>query len=1179
MRFRQLSLIRYGLFSERTIDLPQTDSDFHVVFGPNEAGKSTLLAAIEDLLFGIKQRTAYNFRFDNEHLRLGAELENGEPGFSFVRRKGTKQTLLAQDGSPLVKGEATLGTLLAGVDRPFYERMFCLDHLRLERGGKEILQAGNEVGQALFSAGSGITGLRERLGQLAERADKLWSPRKSKKTFYLLKEQLTQAEERLRTHTLQVRDWQTRKTQLEEAETNLARVKEEFVAVSARRDRLGRIRRVYREVRAYQDLSERLRQLGEVALLPEDARSDLQQLERQHFETAFKLETLQTRLTQETKVLATLRFDSSLLQRAEDIRRIDELRIKIQNERLDLPKRKAELKDAEKRLKQLAREELNWPQENLTALIERLRSRSSLKALNELLRQKGELKAELDNASRAVEELEAERRRLKASLAACPQTAGFDRLVNAIRTVRDRSELAGRIRAAEIEAKKRDIRWRHECDTLNPKLSDPDTLGELPVPAPATVATHQKAFEKWRRSAEEAQEQSAALQEDLARNEETLRQLEQNRALVTPEIMQRARETRDELWERIKRTLAEPATAETVRRRQTEPDYPAPQFETAMAEADSLADRRFDHAREAGRLEATRQTNAELKKRLKRCNRQREKLEREKQPLDAGWLSLWDQTPLTPLEPEAMQEWLGRRDTALRLKVERDEAWVQLNSLRRQEQEARRMLLDELQALGKGLDDPGPDSLPFVLESARDVERQLETEIRTKEQLTESVAETERESRRRANRLAAARTKMTEWNERWNRAMEQLGFPARLSPEKVEYFIETIERMRTEADNIQSLKRDRIDKITRDLTHYDAVVGKLIDSLDPELKGLEPDEAVVKIKNRLSEAQRQQERFQDREREIAGLQQEIVKRQEEHRLASRSVDRLKEQAGAANGDALREAIERSDQKRRLERKIDTVRQKLGEDGDGLSLAELEAECADFNIDQAQAQETSLDAEFERLQQQFGEATEAALEANKAMQVGESDDAAQAAAQRQSALGEIQECAERYVHLRTATLMLQWAIDYYRQEKQAPMLQQAGQIFQILTGGSFAKLEVTYDAKDQAQLNGRRSDDQIVPIAGLSSGTTDQLYLALRIAAVENYLKDSNPLPFVADDLFINFDDCRSAEGFRLLRQLAKRVQVFYFTHHAHMVDIARRTLGASAHVVTIGSETETLALK
>ena len=74
------------------------------------------------------------------------------------------------------------------------------------------------------------------------------------------------------------------------------------------------------------------------------------------------------------------------------------------------------------------------------------------------------------------------------------------------------------------------------------------------------------------------------------------------------------------------------------------------------------------------------------------------------------------------------------------------------------------------------------------------------------------------------------------------------------------------------------------------------------------------------------------------------------------------------------------------------------------------------------------------------------------------------------------------------------------------------------------------------------LAGIRPDGVRVPVSGMSTGTADQLYLALRVAAVEDYLDHAAPLPFVADDLFINFDDDRAAAGFQVLGQLAKKTQ-------------------------------------
>ncbi|TAJ82082.1 hypothetical protein [Reyranella sp.] len=52
------------------------------------------------------------------------------------------------------------------------------------------------------------------------------------------------------------------------------------------------------------------------------------------------------------------------------------------------------------------------------------------------------------------------------------------------------------------------------------------------------------------------------------------------------------------------------------------------------------------------------------------------------------------------------------------------------------------------------------------------------------------------------------------------------------------------------------------------------------------------------------------------------------------------------------------------------------------------------------------------------------------------------------------------------------------------------------------------------------------------------GTADQLFTALRIAALEEYLTASPPLPFIVDDLFANFDDERAA-GFEVPDDLAR----------------------------------------
>ena len=74
MKIRCIRLAAYGPFTDVTIDLPDTGADFHMLFGPNEAGKSSALKAIRHMLFGIPSREPVNFFHGYPSLRVGARL-------------------------------------------------------------------------------------------------------------------------------------------------------------------------------------------------------------------------------------------------------------------------------------------------------------------------------------------------------------------------------------------------------------------------------------------------------------------------------------------------------------------------------------------------------------------------------------------------------------------------------------------------------------------------------------------------------------------------------------------------------------------------------------------------------------------------------------------------------------------------------------------------------------------------------------------------------------------------------------------------------------------------------------------------------------------------------------------------------------------------------------------------
>jgi uncharacterized protein YhaN len=274
-----------------------------------------------------------------------------------------------------------------------------------------------------------------------------------------------------------------------------------------------------------------------------------------------------------------------------------------------------------------------------------------------------------------------------------------------------------------------------------------------------------------------------------------------------------------------------------------------------------------------------------------------------------------------------------------------------------------------------------------------------------------------------------------------------------------------------------------------------------------------------------------------------------------------------ERAGVDTTALLNEAIVRSDEQRRLNAEVVDAKAALLNGGDGLTRMQIEAEIDTANLILLAAELTHINDELsDTVQRQTTLAADNANALWVLSEIGGSDAATQAEAQRQEAIAQMSDVAERYVKVFTAGRLLRWSIDRYRQEKQGPLLQRASTIFSTLTSGAFSKLIVDFE-REPMVLEGLRSDGKPVGISGMSDGTRDQLYLALRLAALEMHLEQAMPLPFIADDLFINYDDVRSKAGFEALKELSEQTQVIFLSHHDHLIPTVQEVFGKHVNVV------------
>ena len=107
MRIKRLHLKAFGPFTDKTLEFDSKDPGFHIIFGPNEAGKSSSLRALKALLYGFPERTPDNFLHPNDQLLVGGCLESSDgKEIFFQRRKKRKADVIDENGAVTMSGRA-----------------------------------------------------------------------------------------------------------------------------------------------------------------------------------------------------------------------------------------------------------------------------------------------------------------------------------------------------------------------------------------------------------------------------------------------------------------------------------------------------------------------------------------------------------------------------------------------------------------------------------------------------------------------------------------------------------------------------------------------------------------------------------------------------------------------------------------------------------------------------------------------------------------------------------------------------------------------------------------------------------------------------------------------------------------------------------------------------------------
>ncbi|MDX8405247.1 MAG: AAA family ATPase [Mariprofundus sp.] len=283
MKIKRLFLQAFGPFTAKEIDFSDPDgrarANLHLIYGPNEAGKSSALRAMTDLRFEIPMRSPDNFIHENSKLRIAGEfIDANEESVCLVRRKGRGHTLSIFDpatGNIADAGDVSREHQLAltdGLERADFEAMFGLNHQRLRTGGNLLLKGEGELGATLFDASTGTRGINDILAELESEAKKYFSPRGSTSVINAAKKELDGQRKLWKSSLTRPGDWQSLYRTHEQAKDGLAEIDKALETLRRRDNELTELRTVAPLLQEYDQALALFHSLGDAPDLCENAR-------------------------------------------------------------------------------------------------------------------------------------------------------------------------------------------------------------------------------------------------------------------------------------------------------------------------------------------------------------------------------------------------------------------------------------------------------------------------------------------------------------------------------------------------------------------------------------------------------------------------------------------------------------------------------------------------------------------------------------------------------------------------------------------------------------------------------------------------------------------------------------------------------------------------------------------
>lgn len=387
--------------------------------------------------------------------------------------------------------------------------------------------------------------------------------------------------------------------------------------------------------------------------------------------------------------------------------------------------------------------------------------------------------------------------------------------------------------------------------------------------------------------------------------------------------------------------------------------------------------------------------------------------------------------------------------------------------------------------------------------------------------------------------------------------------PADLGVDAINDLFTAIERARTTLRSLQGVERERA-MLDDASTAFRARAAELLRRAGGEDDG---EDLLVDVRTLVerAEADRAARRaLEERTVAVEEAEQRTELVYDRLALARAAHAELLAGAGAADDAGFREAVARWRRVRELrtarDAAVEQIRAAVGHGGAAESLA------AELERGDPSGWEAAREEEARRLpdlEAQHEDAIRMHHDAARSLEeLSRSADVPEAALQAETTRARLADAVGEWQTLTAARHLIAETLARYERERQPAVLARAEAMFSTITDGHYRTLSVVDGDLSIVDHRGRR-----LGAADLSRGTAEQLYLCVRFGLAAEMATHS-PLPFVMDDVLVNFDPERMARMAGVIAELSRSHQVLVFTCQPTSLD-ALRSAAPDARVIEL----------